>query len=94
MDRITKAMLEHQVITINQATGNPTEPYGRDPSGGLAANPGNYHLSWAYGGVCLDQICDDGHGSRSIISGYGTKRELHKKMQAFIAGAETKKRGD
>lgn len=81
-NRITQSDLESLVDRINKATDSPTEPY----TGGKG-NVGNYHLSYAYGGVKLYRM-DNGRGGVRTIStgGYGTKRELYVWMDAFLTG--------
>lgn len=84
--RINKRDIEALVHRINKATDSPQDTYTRKGEK-LVANIGNYHLSWAYGGVKLERICSDGGGVDSISTGgYGTKRELYHWMQAFLAG--------
>ncbi len=89
MDRITNRDLDRLVNFINKATGSPMTPYGprETPTEHLTANIGNYHIDSAYGGVKLVRMDNDG-GSISTVStnGYGTKRELHSWMIAFLAG--------
>jgi len=88
MERITKKDLEYLVKRINEVKGTPVEEYTKDPeTGWYKSNLGNYHLDWAYGGVCLEQTVTEGGGTRIILLGYGTKRELYGKMQAFLIGA-------
>ena len=84
--RITQSDLEAVVLRINRITDSPESTYTKDAKGKFHANMGNYHLDWAYGGVCLCRICNKGGGVEVIISGYCTKRELYEKMQAFIMG--------
>jgi hypothetical protein len=56
------------------------------------ANRGNYHLSHAYGGVCLHRMCTDGGGVSSPLStGHVSKRELAGLLSAYIAGIESTK---
>ncbi len=88
MDRITNKDLDRLVNFINKATGNPLEPYGKDPvMGGYVANIGNYHIDSAYGGIKLVRMDNDGGGTSDIsTNGYGTKRELYSWMVAFLAG--------
>ncbi len=90
MNRITNADLEHLVKRINEATGSPLEPYEK-VDGKYIPQPGCHHLSWAYGGVCLEKMHTSGSGVTSVLSGYGTKRELYEKMQSFILGIEAAK---
>jgi len=88
MERITQKQLEYLVGCINEATGSPAVPYCKE-AGKLHANIGNYHLDYAYGGVKLVRMTNQG-GAITCISdgGFGTKRELYNWMQAFIAGME------
>ena len=86
-NRITERDLQATVARINHITNSPTEPYTRDEDGQFKANIGNYHLSHAYGGVCLHRMVSDGGGIQTpIIGGHTTKRELFNLMQAYISG--------
>ena len=87
--RITKADLEKTVDRINRTTGNPLTPYTKDASGKFTSNVGNYHLTGAYGGHGLEQMDNDGGGTRSIF-GYMTKRELYDRMHAYLKGMSDK----
>ena len=85
MNRITEKHLQVKVDYLNKITGSPMQPYidGK-------AQIGNYHLSHAYGGVCLHRIFNDGGGCTSpIIGGHVSKRELADLLSAFINGIET-----
>lgn len=89
-DRITEKNLEALCTRLNKLTGNPEQPYsvklGADHH---TANIGNYHLSHAYGGVCLHQMMNESGGVHSVFGmGHGTKRELYDQLRAFIAGIE------
>jgi len=85
MQRVTKKDLEMVVARINKVTGNPPEPYTRQ-NGKYKANPGCYHLSWAYGGVCLEQMSNEGGGVRAgLYTRYTTKSRLMDAMQAYLA---------
>jgi hypothetical protein len=82
MNRITEANLQAVVDRINRMTNSPTSPYV-----GNKAQIGNYHLSHAYGGVCLHRMATDGGGvSSPLIIGHVPKRDLYHAMFAFIAG--------
>ena len=83
--RITQKDLEELTQRINEMTENPLEPFTQSEDGKFHRNPGNYHLSYAYGGVTLHQMGAKG-GIREIIAGYRPKRELYEKMQSLIAG--------
>jgi hypothetical protein len=91
-DRITEKQLRAIVERINKVTNSPLEPWGKDAKGNNSANIGNYHLSFAYGGVELDRMVNHGGGVTCPIgSGHTSKRELAEKMWAFLAGLETAK---
>ena len=89
MERITDKQLEHLVERINNLTNNPTVPYQAKDGGGLTANIGSHVLDWAYSGVQLHQITNEG-GAINVISndGYGTKRQLHAFMRGMVQGLE------
>jgi tetrahydromethanopterin S-methyltransferase subunit B len=53
-DRITEKNLQAVVDRINSATGSPMQPWDKLPGQDrMQAQIGCYHLSHAYGGVCL-----------------------------------------
>ena len=94
MQRITENDLRVVCNRINVITGSPREPYVRDSRGVLVACIGNYHISSAYGGVCLQRMQTEGGGvDTPINSGYVTKRELYNLMHAYIQGLENQKNG-
>ena len=81
-NRITEKQLQAIVDRINTITINSAQPYidGK-------AQIGNYHLSHAYGGVCLHRMHNEGGGvSDTFQCGHVTKRELADRLYAFIAG--------
>ena len=86
MERITQKQLEYLVERINEATNSPKASY-TETEEGYKANIGNYHLSYAYGGVKLERMCNE-HGGVNTVStgGYSTKRELYDWMRAFLDG--------
>ena len=89
---ITRKDLEYLVDEINTKTKSPIESWTRNGTigkrqPGFKANVGNYHLDYAYGGVKLSRMVNDGGGIDNISKdGYGTKRELYNWMRAFLAG--------
>lgn len=89
-DRITDKHLQALCDRINKLTGSPEKPYARDESTGRTrAQVGNFHISFAYGGVSLHRMSNESGGvSCPLGYGHGTKRELYEKMQAYIAGLE------
>ena len=92
MQRITEKQLENLADWINTLTNSPKEPWTRDENG-LRSNVGNYHISHAYGGVCLHRMSNESGGvSTPLIHGHVPKRELFNAMHAFINGLEQAKR--
>jgi hypothetical protein len=87
MNRITESDLQAKVNRLNRITNSPAEPYTDNK-----ANIGNFHLSHAYGGVCLHRMYNDGGGCTApLIGGHVSKRELAGLLDAFIAGIESTK---
>lgn len=90
MNRTTIKCLETLCQWINERTGSPLTPYTRGEDGRQKANIGNYHLSHAYGGVCLHRMHNESGGvTTPLIHGHVPKRELETAMRAFLAGIET-----
>jgi len=88
----SKKTLEALCELINTATGSPLTPYTRTESG-LTANIGNFHLSGAYGGVCVHRMHNDGGGiTEPIWSGHISKAKAETKMRAYLAGLEMPKK--
>ena len=86
--RIKQSDLEWQVSKINELTKSPKEPWTRKGKK-FNANIGNYHLSYAYGGVALHRMSNKHGGVTSELCSYHTpKRELYNRMAGFIAGLE------
>lgn len=82
MNRITEKDLEALCARINAATGSPTTPWADGK-----AQIGNFHISHAYGGVCLHRMHNAGGTvSAPLISGHVPKRELFNAMHAYLAG--------
>jgi len=90
--RITEKKLQLVVDKLNRVTGNHLSPFtmGVNDLGVrvIKANVGTYVLDYAYNGVGLEQVDNESHGVRSIISGYETKRDLYNRISAFILGFE------
>lgn len=81
-NRITESMLEAVVKDLNYLTGNPLTAYGEN-----GANIGNYNISYAYGGVSLHQISNNGGGVNDTFrTGHIPKRELFNRLCAFMEG--------
>jgi len=82
MNRVTEKQLQAIVDRLNRITNSPMEPYVDGK-----AQIGNYHLSHAYGGVCLHRMSNEGGGVSSPLStGHISKRELMGLLYAFISG--------
>ena len=89
-NRVTEAHLQAIVDRLNRLTDSPLEAYTRDETGRLRANVGNYHLSFAYGGVSLHRMANESGGvSTPLYSGHIPKRELAERLHAFIYGIQT-----
>ena len=83
-NRVTEKHLQAIVDRLNRITGSPMKPYE-----GNKAQIGNYHLSHAYGGVCLHRMGNENGGVSSPLStGHIPKRELQGLLYAFISGIE------
>lgn len=88
MQRITDKHLQEKIAYLNKITGSPVEPYTL-AGGKLTANIGNYHLSHAYGGVCLHRMCNESGGINTPLSpGHITRRELAGLIEAYTRGIE------
>ena len=86
--RITIANLQAVVDRINRVTGSPATHLRREGDRNRA-NIGNYHLSHAYGGVCLHRMCNESGGVTTPLgSGHVPKRELYEQLHAFLRGLE------
>lgn len=90
-NRITEKQLEYLVSRINELTDSPKEPWNRTGDK-FKANIGNYHLSYAYGGVCLMRHVNEGGGVNCpLVSYHEPKRDLYNRLTAFISGLENEK---
>jgi hypothetical protein len=88
--RITQKDLENMVDRINEATNQPMKPW-QPYDGKSVANVGNYHLSYAYGGVKLHQMTNEHGGVRDVLTtGYTTKKDLFNHLNSFLYGLATK----
>jgi hypothetical protein len=88
MERTTQKQLDFLCDRINSAKKTPPAPYERI-DGSLVGQIGNFHLSGAYGGVCLHQTMTEGGGVRDVFScGHVTKRDLYNRMSAYLVACE------
>jgi len=86
-NRITAADLERIVERINAIAGMPATPYSPpDETGRPRANPGNFHLEWAYGGARLCRMSLTGGSGTSDITGRVTRREMYHLLHAYRDG--------
>ena len=95
MTRITKDFLQAVCDRINRACGTPLQPYAKDEAGNYQPQAQCYHLSGAYGGYSLHQMCAQGSGVHDVFScGHVSKRDLANRMFAFLRGIEDAKRAE
>lgn len=70
---------------INEATGSPVKPYVDGK-----AQVDNYHISEAYGGVCLHRMHSTGGAVTTPLCSYHEpKRDLYNRMVAFLSGLQS-----
>ena len=85
-NRITRAHIVAKAAIINRMTNSPAES-SRMVDGKYCANIGNYHISGAYGGVCLHRMATEGGGVSDVFNcGHVPARKLADLMSAYIAG--------
>ena len=88
-NRITEKMIQTRVDYLNKITGSPMQPYAKNENGEMKAQIGNFHMSHAYGGVCIHRMMNDGGGvDTPIISYHAPKRECFEALCNFISGIE------
>lgn len=88
MQRITEKDLIAVCERINRATKSPLVPWVKTATG-CQSSVGNYHLSFAYGGVNLERMVNDKGGVANVFGhGHVPKRELYEQMHAFLRGLE------
>jgi hypothetical protein len=86
-NRITDSMIQARIDQLNKLTDSPMTPYTDGK-----ANIGNFHLSSAYGGVCVHRMVNEAGGCSSpIVSYHTTKRDLFDRLCAFIDGYQLAK---
>tara|TARA_R110002020_G_scaffold160008_4_gene344330 strand:+ start:529 stop:894 length:366 start_codon:yes stop_codon:yes gene_type:complete len=90
MQRITATQLEHMALFINKALGAPTSYHA--PGQSLLSwkiEIGHYHISGAYGGVCLHRTDNENGGVTDVFNcGHVPKRDLYNRMRAYLEGIE------
>jgi len=83
MSPMTIELLRKRVDFLNAFALTPLQPYTEDGK----PNVGNYHLYGAYGKWSLHQMCASG-GTRDVLGGLCSKRELANRISWFRAGLE------
>ncbi len=87
MRKITQKDREAVVSRLNKVTKSPESSYTKTKDGKFKANIGNYHLSYAYGGVSLHRMSSIGGGVDDVFScGHTTKRDLYNRIHAYLIG--------
>ncbi len=89
--RITDKQLQAMIDRLNRITNNPAEPWTRGEDGHNRANIGNYHLSFAYGGIDMHRMVNEGGGCESLNGGHGTRRELEGFLRGMLRGIESQR---
>ena len=80
--RIKQKDLEVLVNRLNIITNNPITYNNKETR---KTNIGHYCLDYAYGGVKLVQVVNDGGGIKGISSGgFGTKRDLCNQLVTLV----------
>ena len=92
--RISQNDLDRLVLTLNEITNNPINPWSKDKTDKLTANIGNYHIDCAYGGVALHKMCNEHGAINDIFGGHIPKKELWYQMRAYLLGIQNTKRGN
>lgn len=86
MKRISIQMLDNSTAALNQLTKSPLE-YRTDKK----TNIGHFHISQAYGGVCLHRTMNEAGGVEDVFRcGHVPKRELWNRIQSLFIGLDIK----
>lgn len=95
MQRITDKQLDSLCDYLNMITNSPATYSTRSESGQFKANIGHFHISHAYGGVCLHRVVNEGGGVNTpVVHGHVPKRELFNLIHAYIKGLEAVRYND
>lgn len=89
MERITEKHLQAVVARLNRAMNRQMEPYTM-VDGKMRANIGNFHLSHAYGGVCVQEMANESGGVNHACGmwAHETKRGCADKLHAALWAIE------
>jgi hypothetical protein len=81
-------LLEAITLRINTVMQAPIDTYTKKGDA-LTSNIGNFHISQAYGGVCLYRISNESGGVYDVFScGHVPKKELSIRMYSFLRGVD------
>ena len=88
MKRITDKILQAKIDHLNQLTGNPPNPYTRDPeTGKLTGNVGSHYLSHGLKGVSVYRLANEAGGVTTPLGNYHRpRRELADALDHYAAG--------
>ena len=93
MSRITRKNLESRIDTLNLMLGNNPATFTRQDGGKLVANIGTLYLSGAYGGYCVNRICNENGGvTTPIWEGHIPARDAYDRICAFMRGLDYRQR--
>ena len=87
MERITQKHLDGAIGRLNKLLERPETPYTKTTDGKFKANPGNFHIDYAYGGAQVVEMSNEGGGVRSY-GGHEPKRDCYYKIHDMIKGVE------
>lgn len=91
--RITDTDLRILCERLNKLTGSPASYMTVGDDGKRHIHVGHFHISHAYGGVCLHRTVNTSGGVSCPLVGYHEpKRALWGRMRAFIDGIELAQR--
>lgn len=84
--RVTYSVLNKLAEAINNATSAPTE-YSLTRDGKHETQIGHFHVSRAYGGVCLNKTVNESGAAIDVFNcGHVSNAELQIRMRAFLQG--------
>ena len=87
--RITDTDLRILCERLNELTGSPATYMTAIDGSPRQINVGHFHISGAYGGVCLHRVSNASGGiTCPLVSYHEPKRALWDRMHAFIDGIE------
>ncbi len=85
--RITDKDINGLCDQLNRTTSSPMKAWVKNEDGEFRGQIGNFHISYAYGGVELHRMENKGGGiSVHAGGGHRPKRELFGQMHALLEG--------